>query len=114
MRRVVFVPTLLVTLLALGGPALAGPEWCDDGSPPPNDFRLRPTGTGSATSSMAWLGSTTSGTLDLPAGINTLQGGVAIGMRTALQNARPYAELLLLRASAAMASRPDADDDSDD
>jgi hypothetical protein len=77
-------------MVMLGGQAAAGPEWCDAGSPPPNDFLFRPTGTGSVTSTMGWLGSTTSGVINLPAGINTLAGGVAHGMDQALLNARPY------------------------
>ncbi len=93
MRRAFFVPATLALLLLMGGQALAGPEWCDAGSPPPNDFRLRPTGEPSFSSSLSWLKSTTSGTLDLPAGINTLQGGVAIGMQHALANARPWSSL---------------------
>ncbi len=93
MRRAIFVPTLLAMMVLLGGRAVAGPEWCDAGSPPPNDFRLRPTGTGSATSSLSWLKSTTGGTLDLAAGVNTLQGGVATGMNTALGHAPSYSDL---------------------
>jgi hypothetical protein len=33
--------------LGVAGPAGADTEWCDSGSPPPNDFRLQPTGGGS-------------------------------------------------------------------
>jgi hypothetical protein len=77
-------------MVMLGGQALAGPEWCDAGSPPANDFGLRPTGTGSAVSSTSWVNSTTSGVIDLSVGINTLQGGVAQGMAQALANARSY------------------------
>lgn len=80
-------------MLVLGGQALAGPEWCDAGSPVANDFRLRPTGAGSATSSLGWLNSTTSGIIDLASGINTLEGGVAKGMAQALERARPYETL---------------------
>ena len=90
MRPLVIAPVVVLALVLLGGQALAGPEWCDAGSPPPNDFRFRPTGAGSAGSSLGWLTSTTSGVLDLPAGINTLEGGVAHGMVQALQNARPW------------------------
>lgn len=86
MRRVLTIPAILATLLLLGGPALADPEWCDSGSPPPNDFRFRPTGAGSVGSSTDWLRSTT-GELDLKAGVNTLSGGVATGMREALDHA---------------------------
>ena len=79
---------LALALLALfPSVALAGPEWCDDGSPPPNDFRFRPTGAPSAGSSTSWLRSTTGGTINLPAGVNTLVGGVAHGMTTAIQHA---------------------------
>lgn len=77
----------------MGGTASADPEWCDTGSPPPNDFRLRPTGGGSVDSSTSWLKSTTSGTLDLANGINTLEGGVARGQREALANARSWESL---------------------
>ncbi len=87
--RAIAVATIvaILTLPASGSAALAGPEWCDDGSPPPNDWRFRPTGAPSAGSSTSWLRSTTSGTLDLAAGFNTLEGGVARGMRTALEHA---------------------------
>jgi hypothetical protein len=99
MRRLVAVPAVLAFTLLLGGTALADPEWCDDGSPPPNDWRLRPTGAGSFTSGTSWLHSTTGGTFDpsagLPAGLGTLTGGVAHGMRTALDHARPYDTLPL-------------------
>ena len=77
-------------MVLLGGQALAGPEWCDAGSPPSNDFGLRPTGTGSVTSTLGWLNSTTSGTIDLSLGINTLAGGVAQGMAQASESARAY------------------------
>ena len=80
-------------MVLLGGQALAAPEWCDAGSPPSNDFGHRPTGTGSATSTMGWLNSTTGGMIDLSLGINTLEGGVAHGMAQALENARPYETL---------------------
>jgi hypothetical protein len=93
MRRYLLVPFTAAALLLLGGQALAGPEWCDDGSPPPNDFRLRPTGTGSFTAPTSWLNSTTGGVLLLPEHINTLTGGVARGMAEALENARPYSTL---------------------
>lgn len=87
-RRAIITMSVAVTLVpAFGSSALAGPEWCDDGSPPPNDFGFRPTGAPSATSSTAWLASTTSGTLDLASGVNTLEGGVAKGMKTAILHA---------------------------
>lgn len=90
-RRALATTTLtLAMLLAFGGAASADPEWCDTGSPPPNDFRLRPTGPGSFTSSLSWLRSTTGGTLDLAAGVNTLEGGVARGMWNALLRARAW------------------------
>lgn len=82
-----------VLMAGTGGTASADPEWCDTGSPPANDFRLRPTGGGSLYSSTSWLKSTTSGTLDLANGINTLEGGVARGMRQALANARSWESL---------------------
>ncbi|HVR88201.1 MAG TPA: hypothetical protein VHG53_01485 [Candidatus Limnocylindria bacterium] len=79
---------LALALLALfPSAALAGPEWCDDGSPPPNDFRFRPTGAPSAGSSTSWLRSTTGGTIDLAVGVNTLVGGVAHGMASAILHA---------------------------
>lgn len=87
-RRLVLIAALAAALLpAYATAALAGPEWCDDGSPPPNDWRFRPTGGPSAGSSTSWLRSTTSGTLDLATGVNTLEGGVALGMDTALRHA---------------------------
>lgn len=90
MRRTIAVPATLLALLLLSGQALAGPEWCDAGSPPPNDWRLRPTGGQSAGSSVSWLNSTTSGTIDLQSGTNTLEGGVAIGMQHATANATSW------------------------
>lgn len=88
MRVAMVIGTAVAALtLALGGAAAAGPEWCDDGSPPPNDWRFRKTGGPSETSAMSWLRSTTSGVLVLSAGINTLEGGVAEGMRKALLHA---------------------------
>lgn len=91
MTRVVATMVLTALLfLASGTTASADPEWCDYGSPPSNDFRLRPTGSGSVGSSLGWLASTTGGVLDLANGINTLQGGVATGMRRALEQARPW------------------------
>ncbi|HYK99020.1 MAG TPA: hypothetical protein VEU77_11585 [Candidatus Acidoferrales bacterium] len=90
MRRLVLIPVVACILVASGSEAIAGPEWCDSGSPPPNDFRFRPTGTGSVDSSTSWRGSTTGGVIDLASGVNTLSGGVAHGMAQALENARPY------------------------
>lgn len=90
MKRLITVPALLFTMVLLGGQALAAPEWCDSGSPPPNDWRLRPTGPASFTSGTSWLHSTTAGVLVIPAGTSTLTGGVAHGMAQALANARPY------------------------
>lgn len=90
MRRVIVTGILATVLLQLlASVALAGPEWCDTGSPPPNDFRFRPTGSGSAGSSTSWLNSTTGGTLDLATGTNTLQGGVAQGMQQAIAHVGP-------------------------
>ncbi len=89
MRRVLVSSVLvIVALQLLGTVALAGPEFCDDGSPPPNDFRFRPTGTGSAGSSTAWVKSTTSGSLTFSPYSNTLVGGVAHGMEEAIHHAR--------------------------
>jgi len=86
---------ILVAAVWLGAAGAAGAEaeWCDDGSPPPNDFRLQPTGTGSATSQPAWLRSTENGAAMLETYRSTgqvdvsqvpqLTGGVAGGMTTA-------------------------------
>ena len=85
---------ILVAAVWLGAAGAAGAaEWCDDGSPPPNDFRLQPTGTGSATSEPAWLRSTENGAAMLETYRSTgqvdvsqvpqLTGGVADGMTTA-------------------------------
>ena len=83
-------------LAATAAPAGAEAEWCDTGSPPPNDFRLRPTGTGSRTSPPMWLRSTTNGATLLAtfmatgaidvSQVATLQGGVATGMAHAKAN----------------------------
>jgi hypothetical protein len=85
--------------LAAAGGAAAEAEWCDTGSPPPNVFRLQPTGTGSATSEPAWLKSTDNGDELLAAHaatgqvdvsqVTTLQGGVATGMGTAVEATAP-------------------------
>ncbi len=93
MRRFITIPAIAIMLVLGGGQALAGPEWCDDGSPVPNDFRFRPTGSGSVVSSTHWLSSTTSGTLDLATGANTLAGGVAHGMQEAIEHAPSYTTL---------------------
>jgi hypothetical protein len=93
MRRLLLVPVTVLAMLAMGGQAVAGPEWCDDGSPPANDWRLRPTGGNSLTAPTSWLASTTSGRISLALGINTLTGGVAHGMASALEHARPYDSL---------------------
>lgn len=80
----------LAFMLAYGSVALAGPEWCDDGSPPPNDWRFRPTGAPSSGSSTSWLRSTdwdeTSRTFSIGV-VSSLEGGVARGMTTALERA---------------------------
>lgn len=87
-KRIAYATLLALGILALTpGVALAGPEWCDSGSPPPNDFRFRMTGAPSARSSMSWLKSTTGGTIELSEEINTLEGGVAKGMMTAIAHA---------------------------
>ena len=92
--RVVLKAMLIASLVfpALGGAALAyaGPEWCDDGSPPPNDWHFRATGGHSEDSSTSWLRSTTEGTLvftDDGPDATSLRGGVARGMREALEHA---------------------------
>ncbi len=88
MRRALATALLATALLQLlATTALAGPEWCDDGSPPPNDFRFRTTGAPSDRSSTAWLRSTTSGTLAFSPYSNTLAGGVAHGMEEAIAHA---------------------------
>ncbi|HZP96525.1 MAG TPA: hypothetical protein VFC31_09350 [Candidatus Limnocylindria bacterium] len=87
MKRVLLVPATALAMLLLGGPALAGTEWCDNGSPPPNDWRFRQTGGGSVDSPTAWIQSTTGGTLSFDPYVNTLTGGVAHGMTTALAHA---------------------------
>ena len=66
------VPAVLLAMAMLSGQALAA------------------RGAGSAGSTLGWLNSTTSGVIDVAAGINTLQGGVAKGMAQALANARPW------------------------
>jgi hypothetical protein len=45
----------LCLALVLAAPASAMNEWCDDGSPPPNDFGVQQTGVASVTSSYNWL-----------------------------------------------------------
>ena len=88
MRRFASAIVIALAMLALAPePAAAGPEWCDSGSPPPNDFRFRMTGAPSAGSSTSWLSSTTGGTISLAAGVNTLVGGVAHGMQQAIAHA---------------------------
>ena len=69
--------------------ALAGPDWCDDGSPPPNDFRFQQTGAQSYVSSKEWTRSITSGSLSVNGGAYTgdALGGVARGMTTATEHA---------------------------
>jgi hypothetical protein len=87
---------ILGAALWFGAAGVAGAEaeWCDTGSPPPNDFRLQPTGVQSATSSPAWLRSTdnggalletyaVTGSIDVSQ-VSQLQGGVASGMTTAV------------------------------
>jgi hypothetical protein len=75
---------------------LTDAAWCDAGSPPPNDFRLQPTGTGTgnATSEPLRLLSTSDGDALLTTYLATgqvdvsqggrLQGGVATGMTGAV------------------------------
>jgi hypothetical protein len=41
--------------LFLAVPVATESEWCDDGSPPVNDYRIRQTGTASQTSAYSWL-----------------------------------------------------------
>jgi hypothetical protein len=98
--------TTIFVLNILAGAALAGPEWCDDGSPPPNDWRFRKTGAPSDVSRKEWLRSTTGGELDLEKGVNTLQGGVAVGMWSAVAHAPSQEDV--------EARRHDRDDDDDD
>jgi hypothetical protein len=49
--------------LALALPAAAESDWCDDGSPPTNDFRLQQTGVTSQTAAYTWLRSLNDGWL---------------------------------------------------
>ena len=89
-----------VLALALVGlsatPVRAEVEWCEDGSPPANDFRLQPTGTASFRAPPYWLRSTdnggalltqylTTGSLDVTK-LSTLSGGVVTGMTHATTN----------------------------
>lgn len=90
MRRALATSILAITAMQLlGTAALAGPEWCDDGSPPPNDFRFQRTGAASDRSPKEWLRSTTSGTLSFTSTTYTgdLRGGVAKGMTEAKDHA---------------------------
>ncbi|MGH2354490.1 MAG: hypothetical protein ACRDJN_23020 [Chloroflexota bacterium] len=81
---------LAAALFLAAVPVGAEAEWCDTGSPPPNDFRLQPTGERSAGSEPNWLRSTdnggdllttyeTAGEVDVSQ-VSTLEGGVANGM----------------------------------
>ena len=91
MRRAIAISILAAaSLQLLAGPALAGPEWCDDGSPPPNDFGFRPTGSGSIVSSTAWVKSTSwlGTTFDRNNDLSSLSGGVVIGMHEAIDHAK--------------------------
>lgn len=90
MRRALAISVLAIAALPLlGTTALAGPDWCDDGSPPPNDFRFQQTGAPSDRSPKSWLRSTTSGELSFTSTTytGTLAGGVARGMETAKEHA---------------------------
>ena len=79
-------------LLTFAAPAAAENEWCDDGSPPPNDFRVQATGAPSVTSSFNWLRSIDGGGTIYDAWMASgtdlgllqgTQGGVANGMANA-------------------------------
>lgn len=90
MRRALATSLFAVlSLQLLGGIALAGPEWCDDGSPPPNDFRFRMTGGPSSVSRTDWLRSTdwSFGTTWSLKDVTDLDGGVAKGLREAIAHA---------------------------
>lgn len=116
MRIPMTIAAAVISLNVLGAAAAAGPEWCDDGSPPPNDWVFRKTGAPSDTSAMSWLNSTTAGTLDLTAGINTLAGGVADGMRRAMLRAPSQDEIeerRQVRRSAQQATPPRGREDDD-
>jgi heme A synthase len=86
----------LSLLLVLAAPASAMSERCDDGSPPPDDFGVRQTGTPSVTSSHNWLYS--AGGAEAyerwsrwGAGLTLLQrltGGIVRGMMHALSGRR--------------------------
>ncbi len=90
MRRAIVVSILaLASLQLFATTALAGPDWCDDGSPPPNDFRFQQTGARSDRSPKEWLRSTTGGQLSFTTTTytGTLTGGVATGMEMAKEHA---------------------------
>jgi hypothetical protein len=86
---------LALAVLTLGGSvgSAAAADWCDEGSPPPNDFRLQPTGGNSNEAPPMWLRSTTNGDellqhYQATGGVDvsqmqTLSGGVASGMTQA-------------------------------
>ena len=91
---------LLAGALWLGDTGGAGAEagWCDDTSPPPNDFRLQPTGAASANSAPAWGRCTENGGPLLAtyaandqvevSQVGRLSRGAATGMRTAVATPR--------------------------
>ena len=114
--RAVLVTFAVALIMPIaGGAASADVEWCDSGSPPPNDFRFRMTGSPSSTSSLSWLASTTGGELDLDSGTNTLEGGVARGMWMAILRApSAYDTQVRDRGGDDDDDRDDDDDDDDD
>ncbi len=84
-RRALVTSVLAIAALQLlATTALAGPDWCDDGSPPPNDWGFQGTGGRSLTSPTSWLKSTSwsGGTYQL-SDTTWLSGGTARGMKDA-------------------------------
>ena len=83
----------LAATLLIAAPVGAESEWCDDGSPPPNDFGVQQTGDASVTSSYNWLYSADGGAWiyqqwsqwspDLSL-LQQLIGGIVQGMLNAL------------------------------
>lgn len=108
---------LALAFLVIGAvPVLAESEWCDTGSPPPNDFCLRPTGVPSASAPPEWLHSTSGGSAVLAgyqatgsidrSQLATLQGGVANGMAHATANAPSRTSTPCPRSTATSGAAP--------
>src|SRR5919107_206521 len=60
-RSLIAACFLAAALLLPATTAFGESEWCDDGSPPPNDYRLQQTGTSSQISAYNWLMSISGG-----------------------------------------------------